>query len=83
MGKARVKVISCENISGTSKSSGRPYSMNVVQVLDLDTFDKFKVNVPDGSAREVSAAVGKEAVLEYGQDAKTDKPYFVSFKAAA
>lgn len=83
MAKARVKVLNVENISGTSKANGRPYNMNVAHVLDLDTFDKMRLTIPETSNREVSNATGKEGLLDFGVDPKNDKPYFVGFKVAA
>jgi len=81
--KAKVKILKVENISGTSQRTGNDYDMDILHILDVDSFDKFRVLVPKDQVDVLRSNSGKDGILELGIDAKTEKLQFVAFKVAA
>jgi hypothetical protein len=80
--QAKARLLSVENISGTSRKTGNDYSMDVAHFLDLQTFDKMRLNLPKDDVRDVRAQIGKDGVLDVGFDPRTEKITFVGFKTA-
>jgi hypothetical protein len=80
--KAKARIVNVDHISGTGKT-GKPYDMHIGSFLDLDTYDKIRLSVPDAQVENIKACVGKDGMLDVGFDARTEKLSFVGFKAAA
>lgn len=80
---ANVKVMKHENISGTSAKTGNDYDLDFIHFFDKDTLDKFRLMVSKEEVKAMAPHVGKEGVVSFGQDPKTEKLDFQFFKAAS
>ncbi|MBU5637058.1 hypothetical protein KOM00_09965 [Geomonas sp. Red69] len=79
--QAKVRVLNVSTKSGNKE--GRAWSFDNITLLDLESFDKLSLRLPDGMIAGIRPYEGKEGVASLGFDAKTEKVTFLGFKAAA
>jgi len=59
--KIKAQIVNVENVAGTSKKDGKPYSFNVVKFLDTEakSSDLLSAMLPDSLLVDVSGLKGK------------------------